>query len=306
MSITFPQKILVLGGSGFVGRHVCAALSQHGHRITVPTRRLPARSVQMLPGVEVVQADVHDPAQLASLVRGHDAVVHLVAILHGNEASFERVHVQLVRHLVDACLQAGVHRLVHISALGADEDAASMYQRSKARGEKVLQAAAEAGHLDLTILRPSVIFGADDKFINVFAKLQAVFPVMPLAGATTRFQPVWVQDVARAVVHCVTNRATVDQAFDICGSEVFTLQQLVEIAGKWSGHPRFVLPLPSSIAYLQALMMEFLPGPTLMSRDNLASMQTANVASQHAQGLSALEIQQPMGLRAVFPDSNKR
>ena len=306
MSITFPQKILVLGGSGFVGRHVCEALSQQGHRITVPTRRLPARSVQMLPGVEVVQADVHDPAQLASLVRGQDAVVHLVAILHGNEASFERVHVQLVRHLVDACQQAGVHRLVHISALGADEHAASMYQRSKARGEKVLQAAAEAGNLDLTILRPSVIFGADDKFINVFAKLQAVFPVMPLAGAATRFQPVWVQDVARAVAHCVTNRATVGQAFEICGPEVFTLQQLVEIAGKWSGHPRFVLPLPSSIAYLQALMMEFLPGPTLMSRDNLASMQTDNVASQHAQGLSALGIQQPMGLRAVFPDANNR
>ncbi|MEY4341194.1 MAG: hypothetical protein RL541_698 [Pseudomonadota bacterium] len=306
MSITFPQKILVLGGSGFVGRHVCEALSQQGYRITVPTRRLPARSVQMLPGVEVVQADVHDPAQLASLVRGHDAVVHLVAILHGNEASFERVHVQLVRHLVDACQQAGVHRLVHISALGADEHAASMYQRSKARGEKVLQAAAEAGNLDLTILRPSVIFGADDKFINVFAKLQAVFPVMPLAGAATRFQPVWVQDVARAVAHCVSNRATVGQAFEICGSEVFTLQQLVEIAGKWSGHPRFVLPLPSSIAYLQALMMEFLPGPTLMSRDNLASMQTDNVASQHAQGLSALGVQQPMGLRAVFPDANNR
>ena len=141
-------RSLVLGGSGFVGRHVCAALSQQGHRITVPTRRLPARSVQMVPGVEVVQADVHDPAQLASLVRGHDAVVHLVAILHGNEASFERVHVQLVRHLVDACQQAGVHRLVHISALGADAHTASMYQRSKALGEKVLQAAAEAGNLD--------------------------------------------------------------------------------------------------------------------------------------------------------------
>ena len=301
MTITFPHKILVLGGSGFVGRHVCEALSQQGHRITVPTRRLPARSVQMLPGVEVVEADVHDPAQLASLVRGHDAVVHLVAILHGNEASFERVHVQLVRHLVDACQQAGVHRLVHISALGADEHAASMYQRSKARGEKVLQAAAEAGNLDLTILRPSVIFGADDKFINVFAKLQAVFPLMPLAGATTRFQPVWVQDVSRAVVHCLTHQVTIGHTFELCGPEVFSLQQLVEIAGKWSGRPRFVLPLPATIAYLQALMMELLPGPTLMSRDNLASMQMDNVASQHAQGLSALGIQQPKSLHAVFP-----
>ena len=124
---------------------------------------------------------------------------------------------------------------------------------------------------------------------------------MPLAGATTRFQPVWVQDVARAVVHCLSHRTTVGETFELCGPEIFTLQQLVEIAGRWSGHPRFVLPLPASIAYLQALMMEFLPGPTLMSRDNLASMQTDNVASKSLQDLLELGIQQPQSLQAVFP-----
>ena len=301
MSYISPQKILVLGGSGFVGRHVCEALSRQGHRITVPTRRLPARSVQMFPGAEVVRADLHDPEQLTSLVRGHDAVVNLVAILHGNETAFDHVHVQLMRHLVAACNKESVHRLVHISALGADEHAASMYQRSKARGEKVLQAAVQTANLELTVLRPSVIFGADDKFINVFAKLQKVFPVMPLAGVATRFQPVWVQDVARAVVYCLSHRATVGKTFELCGSEIFTLQQLVEIAGKWSGHRRFVLPLPATIAYLQALMMEFLPGSTLMSRDNLASMQTDNVANKDAQGLFALGIQHTQSLQAVFP-----
>ena len=300
------QKILVLGGSGFVGRHVCEALSRQGHRITVPTRRLPARSVQMFPGVEVVRADVHDPAQLLSLVQGHDAVVNLVAILHGNEAAFDHVHVQLMRHLVAACNKAGVRRLVHVSALGADEYAASMYQRSKARGEKVLHAAVQTANLELTILRPSVIFGADDKFINVFAKLQAVFPVMPLAGAATRFQPVWVQDVAQSVVYCLSHRTTVGETFELCGPEIFTLQQLVEIAGRWSGHSRFVLPLTATIAYLQALMMEFLPGPTLMSRDNLASMQTDNVASQSLQGLLALGVQQPKSLQAIFPSQKNQ
>ena len=255
----------------------------------------------MFPGVELVRADVHDPAQLMSLVRGHDAVVNLVAILHGSESAFDHVHVQLMRHLAAACNKEGVHRLVHISALGADERAASMYQRSKARGEKVLQAAVHTANLELTVLRPSVIFGVDDKFINVFAKLQAVFPFMPLAGAATRFQPVWVQDVARAVMHCLSHRKTVGETFELCGPEIFTLQQLVEIAGRWSGHPRFVLPLPASIAYLQALMMEFLPGPTLMSRDNLASMQTDNVASKSLQDLLELGIQQPQSLQAVFP-----
>jgi uncharacterized protein YbjT (DUF2867 family) len=297
-----PQKILVLGGSGFVGRHICEALSRHGHRITVPTRRLPARSVQMFPGVEVVQADVHAPAQLASLVHGHDAVINLVAILHGKESAFDHVHVQLVGHLVAACRKVGVRRLVHISALGADEHAASMYQRSKARGEKVLRAAEQFENLELTILRPSVIFGADDKFINVFAKLQGVFPFMPLAGAGTRFQPVWVQDVARAAVHCLHHRVTIGQTFELCGPEIFTLQELVAIAGRWSGHPRFVLPLPPSVAYLQAWMMEFLPGPTLMSRDNLASMQKDNVSVSESQGLMQLGIQQPLRLHAVFPN----
>jgi NADH dehydrogenase len=146
-----------------------------------------------------------------------------------------------------------------------------------------------------------VIFGVDDKFINVFAKLQTVFPFMPLAGATTRFQPVWVQDVAQSVVYCLSHRTTVGETFELCGPEIFTLQQLVEIAGRWSGHPRVVLPLPASIAYLQALMMEFLPGPTLMSRDNLASMQTDNVANKKTQGLIALGIQHPQSLHAVFP-----
>jgi NADH dehydrogenase len=159
----------------------------------------------------------------------------------------------------------------------------------------------QTANLELTILRPSVIFGADDKFLNVFAKLQAVFPVMPLAGAATRFQPVWVQDVAQAAVYCLGHRATIGQTFEVCGPEIFTLQQLVEIAGRWSGHARFVFPLPSFIAKFQALMMEFLPGPTLMSRDNLASMQTDNVASQSSQGLAALGIRHPQSLQVVFP-----
>ena len=297
---TTPQKILVLGGSGFVGRHVCEALSRLGHRITVPTRRLPARSVQMFPGVEVVRTDVHDPAQLRALVSGHDAVVNLVAILHGDEAAFDLVHVQLVRHLVKACRSADIQRVVHISALGADEHAASMYQRSKARGEKVLQAAAQTAHLELTILRPSVIFGSDDRFINLFAKLQAFFPFMPLAGAATQFQPVSVQDVAQAVVYCLEHHTTAGEVFELCGPQIFTLRQLVEHAGQWAGHPRWVLPLPRSIAWLQALMMEFAPGPTLMSRDNLASMQTDNVASGQAKGLAQLGIAHPQSVSSVF------
>jgi NADH dehydrogenase len=293
------KNILVLGGSGFVGRHVCEALNRAGVHTTVPTRRLPARSVQMLPMVSVVQADVHDPAQLAALLPGHDAVINLIAILHGSEAQFDKAHVQLPTLLAKACLAAGVKRLVHISALGADVNAPSMYQRSKARGEQVLQDHVAQG-LALTVLRPSVIFGEDDAFINVFAKLQALAPVVPLAGAHTRFQPVWVNDVAQAVAYAVLHPATAGHSYELAGLQVFTLQQLVEHAGIWAQHPRWVIPLPNALAYVQAWVMEHLPGPTLMSRDNVASMQVDNILTGQQLGLSALGVHTPASLASVF------
>jgi NADH dehydrogenase len=236
---------------------------------------------------------------LAALLPGHDAVINLIAILHGSETQFDKAHVQLPALLAKACLAAGVKRLVHISALGADVNAPSMYQRSKARGEQVLQDHVAQG-LALTVLRPSVIFGEDDAFINVFAKLQALAPVVPLAGAHTRFQPVWVHDVAQAVVHAVIHPATAGHSYELVGPQVFTLQQLVEHAGIWAQHPRWVIPLPNAMAYVQAWVMEHLPGPTLMSRDNVASMKVDNVASGSALGLSDLGVPTPASLASVF------
>lgn len=282
-----------------MGRHVCEALNRADVSVTVPTRRLPARSVQMLPKVTVVQADVHDPSQLAQLVRGHDVVVNLVAILHGDQEDFERTHVVLARLLAQTCIDQGVTRLVHVSALGADLHGPSMYQRSKAQGEAALQSGVVQG-LELTVLRPSVIFGEDDAFINLFAKLQALTPVVPLAGANTRFQPVWVQDVAQAIVHAVLHRATVGQIYELVGPEVFTLKQLVEHAGVWAGHPRWVFALPPALAYAQAWVMEMMPGAPLMSRDNLATMQADNVADGQLLGLSALGVAHATALDAVF------
>ena len=295
-----PQKILVLGGSGFVGRHVCSRLSLQLHQVTVPTRRLPARHIQMLPGVSVVQADILAPHQLRALVHGHDAVINLVAILHGNEAAFQRVHVDLPKQLAQACLAEGVQRLIHVSALGADVHAPSMYQRSKAHGELALQSAAAQGGLAVTLLRPSVIFGKDDQFINLFARLQTVFPIMPLAGAHTRFQPVWVQDVAQALVHCVHTPSTQGKIYEACGPDTLTLAELVQLAGRWAGKPRPVLPLPHAVGWLQALLMEWAPGPTLMSRDNLASMKVHNVSQGHSPGLRSLGVANPKSIKQLF------
>lgn len=284
-------RVLVLGGTGFVGRHVCEQLARLGWQITVPTRRaIHAASVQSLPGLTVIEASVHQAADLARLMPGHDAVVNLVAVLHGNEERFEHVHVSLPGLIADAMRQAGVQRLVHVSALGADPQGPSMYQRSKARGETVLHNA----RLALTVLRPSVVFGAEDKFLNLFADLQAVMPFMPLAGSGTRFQPVWVADVARAVVACLQKPDTIGQTYELCGPDVLTLGELVQRAGQWAGvnhgRGRPVIGLPMWMGWLQALAMEMAPGEPLMSRDNLASMKVDNVATGQLPVLSDLGI----------------
>lgn len=302
------KKILILGGTGFVGRHVCEKLTQLQWRVTVPTRHeANARDIQMLPALDVVQANVHDEAALTRLVAGHDAVVNLIAILHGTQEAFQRTHVQLPEKLARACAATGVQRLVHVSALGADmrnpDVAPSMYLRSKGHGEVALHAAA----LELTVLRPSVMFGADDKFLNTFARLQKIFPVIPLAASHALFQPVWVEDVASAIVFCLQDahtHATVDQTFEACGPGVFTLRQLVELAGRLSGinegRGRPVIPLPAALGRLQARLMELAPGEPLMSRDNLDSMRLPNIATGNLPGLAALGIT-PAALEAVAP-----
>ncbi len=293
------NQVLVLGGTGFVGRAVCQRLAEvwPATRVRVPTRRAArGNSVRFLPNVDLLQANVHDDASLRRLLTGCDAVVNLVAILHGSEAAFEQVHLALPRRLAQACQDSGVRRLVHVSALGVGPDAPSNYLRSKTAGEAALQAAG----LDLTVLRPSVIFGVDDRFLNLFAQLQAVAPFFPLAGGDARFQPVWVQDVAQAAVAALEQRASVGQVIECAGPEVLTLAELVRLAGRWAGVERPLIPLPDVVGRLQAALMEWLPGEPLMSRDNVDSMRVPNVASGSLPGLQSLGIT-PAALAAVAP-----
>jgi len=295
----WPRRILLLGGTGFVGRSVCERLVERDAdtRITVATRRLSrARAVQFLPTVDPVQCDVHDDAQLTRLVAGHDAVIQLIAILHGSADDFQQVHVRLAQRLAAACAATGVKRVLQVSALGASADAPSHYLRSKAEAEAVLRAAP----LALSVLRPSVIFGAGDDFLNLFAALQSVAPLMPLAGADARFQPVWVEDVSEALMRCLAQTATIGQTYECAGPQVFTLAELVRLAGRLCGHERPLLPLPEWLGRLQAGLMELLPGVPLLSRDNLRSMRVPNVASAQLPGLRALGIE-PAALQAVAP-----
>jgi NADH dehydrogenase len=311
-----PQRIVVTGGSGFVGRALCEQLAATwpGCRVVVPTRHLThARSVQCLPNVDVLACDVHQPAQLAAVLRGADALVHLVAVLHGDAARFERVHVALPRTLATAARAAGIRRVVHVSALGVAADAPSNYLRSKAAGEGVWRQAEQvdgAHRLDVRILRPSVIFGEQDRFTHLFADLLRLFPLMPLAGSTARFQPVWVGDVARAIVELVRRDDLASATVEAAGPEVLTLGQIVQRVGAMSGHPRPVLPLPEWAGLLQAAAMALLPGEPPMSRDNLLSLRVPNVASGRLPGLEALGLRpQPLArLAAHFaarPDAER-
>ena len=309
------KKILILGGTGFVGTHVCEKLVREGWHVTVPTRRRAnAQAVQHLPLLTVLELDAHDEAVLTRAVAGHDAVVNLVAILHGSQTAFEKVHVALPQKLARACLAGSVKQVVHISALGADaqnfQAAPSMYLRSKGQGEAALMQAAAgsatSAGFDLSILRPSVIFGAGDKFLNLFATLQKVFPVMPLAGAQARFQPVWVEDVAAAVATCLSaSHGHSPRVLELVGPDVFTLKELVQLSAQLSGvregRGRPVIGLPLWLGRLQARMMSLAPGEPLMSLDNLDSMQVDNVASGKLPGLSSLGIT-PSALKPIASD----
>lgn len=277
------QRIVLTGGTGFVGSAIANRLVEQGHDILVPTRRRSrAGHLILLPSVEVVEADVHDPATLARLFAGADAVINLVGVLQSRPGQpygpdFARAHVELPQKIVAACQKAGVARLVHFSALGADENGPSEYQRSKAAGEAAIRAAGDRPAW--TILRPSVIFGRGDRFLNLFASLVRVFPVLPLASATARFQPVFVEDVAEVACRCLTERTAAGQTLELAGPSVYTLRELVAYVAAVLGKRRLIIPLPEKLGMLQAAVMEYLPGQ-LMSRDNVRSMQVDNVAHE--------------------------
>lgn len=291
------HRVLVLGGSGFVGAAVCARLAAAGVRVTVPTRRIArARSVQTLPGVEVVECDINHADGLARVLVGHQAVVNLAAILHGQAQEFERAHVELPATVGRACAAAGLRRVVHVSALGASLTGASMYQRTKAGGEVAIRAFG----LDVTVLRPSLIFGAGDASLNLFARMQQLAPVVPLAGAATRFQPVWVGDVGTAIARCVLQAGHAAKTYEICGPETFSLRELVQLAGRLSGHERPIFELPDSTAHALAWVLEHLPIKPMMTRDNLASLSVDNVATGELPGLADLGIT-PTRLGSIAP-----
>ena len=279
-------NVVVVGGSGFIGRHLVASLAAAGVRVTVPSRRRErAKHLILLPTVDVVQTDVLAPGALERLCAGKQAVFNLVGILHGRRVQrhqrgpndygpdFARVHVELPQAILAACRAAGVRRLLHISALGASPAAPSEYLRSKGIGEQALLAADD---LDVTIFRPSVVFGPEDTFLNRFALFAKLLPVIALPCPEARFKPVSVGDVARAMHYALEEPEACGRTYELCGPTVYTMKQLVEFVCTATGRRRLIIGLPDRLSYLQAWMLEHLPGK-LMSRDNYLSMKVASV-----------------------------
>jgi NADH dehydrogenase len=247
--------------------------------------------------VDVIELERLDARSLAGLAAGRDAVVNLAGVLHSPRArrgeqgpnhygpAFARTHVELAQAVVAACREAGVQRLLHMSALGADAAAPSEYLRSKGIGERAVLAADD---LEVTVFRPSVIFGPEDGFLNLFARLAALFLVLPIGSPEARFQPVYVGDVVKAMLAALESRTAGGARYDLCGPRQYTLQQLVELVCSITGRRRLVIGLPDWLSYLQARTMELLPVP-LLTRDNYYSMQVPSVC----------ECAFPFGIRPV-------
>ena len=275
------QTLCVLGGSGFVGRHLVPALHDAGHTVRVLTRRRERhRELLVLPRVTVDEIDSGDAEGLATAFAGCDAVINLVGILNekGRDGTgFEAAHVALPERVVAACRSAGVGRLLHMSALNADPEGPSHYLRSKGRGEALVHAA-HGADLTVTSFRPSVIFGPGDGMFCRFAGLLALAPLFPLACASARFAPVWIGDVVPCFVQALDDPATFGQRYDLCGPEIWTLHQLVEYTARESGMSRWIVPLGDDLSRMQAWFMEWLPGKPF-SRDNIASTTVDSVCS---------------------------
>jgi uncharacterized protein YbjT (DUF2867 family) len=292
------ERVLLVGGSGFLGMHVARRLAARGVQVLVPTRRRErAKHLILLPTVEVVEANVHDDATLASLCAGKDAVVSLVGILKGGNGQpygpgFARAHVELPARIGQAVRAARVPHLVHVSALKASADAPSGYLRSKAVGEAALLVTFP----EATIFRPSVIFGQGDSFLNMFAHLLKLTPIVPLAAPDARFQPVWVGNVADAIVEAVLRPEAAGKTWCLCGPRTYTLRQLVEYVGVVTRRHRLVIGLSPALSWLQALALEMVGGP--MTRDNLLSMKVPSVCDAGSELPFGLE---PVALETVAP-----
>jgi len=288
------RNVCIIGGSGFVGRAIIQEAIRHGHEITVACRH-PERARDLaVEGVRMLRADVVDGRGLDEAVAGADTVIYLVGLLfEKGRYNFEAAHVHGVEHVLAACKRAGVKHYLHMSALGAGQIPASKYARSKGEAEGFVR---QSG-LNWTIFRPSIIYGAGDNFFNQFKKMSKSLPILPVISGETRFQPVWVQDVARAFVSSIGNKHVSGRAFELGGPKVYSFKALLELLMSELQRNRLLVPVPQFVARIMATFMQFLPTPPL-TPDQLVLLRHDNVVEGEA---FPKEFGKPAELEVVLP-----
>ena len=294
--------VTVYGGSGFLGRYAVRALARAGHRIRVAVRN-PNLANYLLPmahvgQIQLVRVNVTDRDAVARAMKGAEAAVNLVGVLYeSRRQNFQALHVDAARTIASAAKAEGARALVHVSAIGASPESHSLYARTKAEGEQLVREAFSHA----SILRPSIVFGAEDQFFNRFAALARVSPALPLiGGGRTRFQPVYVADVADAIVACAENSSTEGSLYELGGPRIYTFKELMQLVLLETSRRRLLVPIPFSVAMLQASVLGLLPKP-ILTRDQVKLLQQDNVVSVHAPTLSDLGIEAE-SVEAIIPD----
>ncbi len=301
------QIVTVVGGSGFVGRHVVKALCNAGYTVRVLCRDTVAAEFLRTAGnvgqVVVQHADITKPASLSGALAGSFAVVNLVSTLYSRgKQSFLALNVKGAQAVAEEARNIGVERLIHISALGVEDALDTEYGSTKKIGEDAVCAAFEG----TTLLKPSLIFGAGDGFFDRFARMSLMAPALPLiAGGTTLFQPVYVEDVAQAIVTALRNPNTKGQRYELAGPRSYSFKQMLLLMMAITKRRRFLLPIPSAIASVMGLVSELLPFPPVITRDQVKMLKHDNVMAAGDQGLETLGIA-PTALEPILPEILKR
>ena len=292
-----PRTITIFGGTGFIGRSLTRTLLEQGAHVRIASRRGRISQDADNGKAFAVAASIHSDEQVAQAVEGANAVVNLVGILYeSGDQTFETVHSGGARRVAEACKAAGVERLVHMSAIGADPDSASAYARTKGKAEEAVREVFP----DATIVRPSIVFGPDDDFFNRFAAMGRFAPVLPLiGGGQTRFQPVYVEDVASAIQTALSSDAAKGRTYELGGPQAYTFRELLEMLLTQKRWKRVLLPMPFFVAELQGRILERLPKPPL-TRDQVELLKSDNVADSGLPGLSELGIE-PTSVESILP-----
>ncbi len=295
------ELVTVFGGSGFIGRHTVRALAKAGYRIRVPTRR-PNLATHLLPAghvgqIQLLKANIREAEQIEAALAGSHFAINLCGVLYqSGEQTFDGIHVEAAENIARAARAQKVEALVHVSAIGASDESDSSYAQSKAEGERRVREAFPAA----TILRPSIVFGPEDGFFNKFAALAKFLPALPLVGGgKTRFQPVFVGDVAAAILHCLTDETARGQTYELGGPNIYSFRELMQIVLRETDRERVLLPIPFGLATIQAAFLQFLPRP-ILTPDQVTLLRTDNVVAEGAKGFAQLGIE-PTSVEAEVP-----